>query len=87
MLFWVTVPPQADTVTRNWKISFVCLFVLLIFNLHTQQTPKAEAQFPEATPPFAEHSASVKQTPIFPSEAGQASFLNFTIWKTLKTEK
>jgi hypothetical protein len=62
----------------------VCLLVLLRFNLHTQQTLKAEVQLPEATPPFAEHSASVKQTPIFPSEAGQAVFFDFT---TLKTEK
>ncbi len=28
-------------------------------NLQTQQTPKAEAQDPVATPPPAEHSASV----------------------------
>ena len=29
----------------------------------------------------------VKQTPLFPSLAGQSPFWNLTIWKTLKTEK
>ena len=127
-------------------------------NLQTQQTPKPEAQEPEATPPLLLHSASVdiiiiftsvqveiirynyiihlcwdknfgnkllmqllfqlgmglafkndtpihnggliqwwqwswrrkrpvKQTPLFPSLAGQSPFWNLTIWKTLKTEK
>ena len=127
-------------------------------NLQTQQTPKPEAQEPDATPPLLLHSASVdiiiiftsvqveiirynyiihlcwdknfgnqllmqllfqlgmvlafkndtpihnggliqwwhwswrrkrpvKQTPLFPSLAGQSPFWNLTIWKTLKTEK
>ena len=54
--------------------------------LQTQQTPKAEAQAPVATPPLAVHSASVKQTPMFPSVALHIPLLNLTIWNTLKTE-
>jgi hypothetical protein len=53
-------------------------------SVKTQQTPKPEAQEPEATPPLLLHSASVKQTPLFPSLAGQSPFWNLTIWKTLK---
>ena len=51
---------------------------------NTQQTPKEEAQVPEAVPPLAVHSEDVKHVPLYPFEAPQAEFGNVT---TLKTDK
>ena len=48
----------------------------------TQQTPKEEAQAPEADPPSDVHSEAVKQVPLNPVVLSQAELGNFTTLKT-----
>ena len=50
----------------------------------TQQTPKDEAQVPEAVPPRVLHLEEVKQVPLNPLVAPQASLGKVTTLKTLR---